>query len=200
MDAYPHWSGAQPGDVIFEDVNGDKKIDGNDRVRNEKTNIPRFIGGLNINLSYARFDLSILMQGAAGAITYINTYSGESGNFLADFYNNRWTKENPVSKDPRAYNRNVPYWKSNLNTQWIRNTDYIRLKNFAFGYTLPDRVNRYIGIQGVRIFVSGNNLVTFCEGLKDFDPESYTGGDSGDNASLSYPLARTINGGISITF
>jgi len=200
VDAYPHWSGAQPGDVIFQDVNKDGKIDGNDRVRNEKTNIPTFTGGVNINLSYGNFDLSILFQGAAGAITYINTYSGESGNFLKDFYDHRWTKENPVSRDPRAYNRNVPYWKSNNNTQWIRNTDYVRLKNFQLGYLLPAGINRIIGIQSLRVFISGNNLVTWCKGLKDFDPEAYTGGDSGDNSSLSYPLARTINGGISITF
>src|SRR5699024_4566083 len=58
VDAYPHWAGARPGDIIFKDVNGDNVIDGNDRVRNDKSRTPRFTGGLNVDLGYKDFDLS----------------------------------------------------------------------------------------------------------------------------------------------
>ena len=66
VDAYPHWAGARPGDIIFKDVNGDDVIDGNDRVRNDKSRTPRFTGGLNVDLGYKDFDLSFLLQGAMG--------------------------------------------------------------------------------------------------------------------------------------
>src|SRR5207342_3859664 len=73
VDKYPHWNGARPGDVIFEDVNKDGVIDGNDRVRNDRTNIPRFVGGMSIGLQYKGFDLTLLLQGATGAVNYIST-------------------------------------------------------------------------------------------------------------------------------
>ena len=57
VDAYPHWAGARPGDIIFEDVNNDKKIDGLDRKMNYKTDMPTFTGGMNINLGYRNFIL-----------------------------------------------------------------------------------------------------------------------------------------------
>ena len=83
VDAYPHWAGARPGDIMFEDVNNDGKIDGLDRVRQEKTDLPTLTGGLNIDLSYKGFYTSIFFQGAAGAIR--NNYyemQGEVGNYL----------------------------------------------------------------------------------------------------------------------
>ena len=67
IDAYPHWAGAVPGDVIFEDVNNDGKIDGLDRVMNEYNNLPRFIYGFTVDLKYKGFDLTMLIQGATGA-------------------------------------------------------------------------------------------------------------------------------------
>ena len=70
VDAYPHWAGARPGDIIFKDVNGDDVIDGNDRVRNDKSRTPRFTGGLNVDLGYKDFDLSFLLQGAMGGVFY----------------------------------------------------------------------------------------------------------------------------------
>ncbi|WP_233219011.1 SusC/RagA family TonB-linked outer membrane protein [Adhaeribacter arboris] len=194
VDAYPHWQGARPGDVIFKDVNNDGVINGNDRVRNEKTNIPRFNGGVDINLAYGAFDLSILFQGATGAIRYIDTYSGDSGNFLQDFYNNRWTEANPDASEPRAFNRSQEYWRTQFNTQFIRNTDYVRLKTLQLGYNLPASLINRIGVSALRFFVSGYNLFTISPDLIDFDPES-------DNTSgSSYPVQRVVNGGLTLTF
>jgi TonB-linked SusC/RagA family outer membrane protein len=198
VDAYPHWQNARPGDIIFKDVNDDKKIDGLDRVRNDKNNIPRFTGGLNIGLTYNQFDLSVLFQGAAGAVRYISTESGQIGNFLKDFYDNRWTSDNPDASGPRAFNRDAEYWRNNRNTYFLRNSDYIRLKTLEFGYTLPATVNSKLGIDGLRIYVSGYNLLTFSPDIRDFDPESDQRTLSGQ--SQPYPAQRVINGGISLTF
>lgn len=193
VDAYPHWPGARPGDIIFEDVNNDGEIDGQDRVRQTMNNIPRFQGGLNLNAQYKNFDLSILFQGAAGAKQYIQTQSGDFGNYLSDFVNGRWTPENPNSEKPRTFNREDEYWISQRNTYWYRSTDYIRLKNVSLGYTLSSDVMGKIGMKSARVYVNTLNLLTF-DSFKVYDPETDNQGGT------SYPQKRVFNAGVNLTF
>jgi hypothetical protein len=188
------WSDARPGDVIFKDVNNDGKIDGNDRVRIEKNDLPRFTGGMNLNLQFKGFDLAVLFQAATGAIRYLSTESGEIGNFTKDFYDNRWTPQNPNASQPRTFNRGDEYWRNQSNTHFLQNTDYLRLKNLQFGYNFPVGMTQKIGMQGLRVYVSGFNLLTFSPGVKDFDPESNS--SNGTN----YPLQKVANGGLTVTF
>jgi TonB-dependent starch-binding outer membrane protein SusC len=191
--AYPHWGGAQPGDLIFEDVNNDKKIDQLDQVREDKTNLPTFIGGLNANVSYGQFDLSILFQGAAGATVYLNPESGEIGNYYASWVKNRWTPENTDASWPRCFNRSNEYWSpgNQRNTFWLFSTDYVRLKSMEFGYSLPASLTKKLTIQKLRVYVSGQNLLTFSK-MKEIDPE--------ENGGTSYPLQRVVNLGVTLTF
>lgn len=198
VNAYPHWENARPGDIIFKDVNDDGVINGLDRVRIEKSDIPRFTGGLDIELSYRQFDFSVLLQGAAGAVRYLSTESGQIGNYLKDFYDKRWTPENPDSEGPRAYNRDAEYWRNNSNTYFLHKTDYIRLKNLEIGYTIPKSINNILGISNMRVYINGYNLFTFAPDFKDFDPESPSSSTSGQGQP--YPAQRVINGGINITF
>jgi TonB-dependent starch-binding outer membrane protein SusC len=191
LDAYPHWAGAQPGDIIFKDVNNDGAIDGLDRVRDSKNNMPRFIGGFNAIITYKQFDLSMLVQGAAGSIVYLGVESGDIGNYYKSFADKRWTPENTNASYPRAWNRDNEYWRNQGNTFWEFPTDYIRLKNLEFGYTLPAKINNILGIQKFRVYASGLNLLTLDK-IKLIDPEL----DSGQ----SYPLQRVVNLGITLTF
>jgi TonB-linked SusC/RagA family outer membrane protein len=191
---YPHWNNARPGDIMFEDVNGDKKIDANDRVRSEKNNVPRFVGGLNIKLAYRQFDLSALFQGATGAVVYIYTESGNDGNFTKSYYDERWTETNPNSTGPRTNVSTNEYWLNGRNTHFLYNTDYFRLKNLELGYSLPASVNSKIGINGLRIYVSGFNLFTFSPGIKDYDPEI------GEERGRYYTPQRVVNLGVSLNF
>lgn len=193
IDDYPHWSSARPGDVIFRDVNDDKKIDGNDRVRNAKNNIPRFTGGLNTKLSYGQFDLSVLFQGAAGAVQYIKTESGEIGNYLRNYYSNRWTPDNPNASGPRTNISTAEYW-DNRNTHFLHSSDYIRLKNLELSYSLPATVNKLLGITRARVYVSGYNLMTYSPDLRDFDPEMT------NVQGQSYPVQKVVNFGVNLTF
>ncbi|MBW3544668.1 MAG: SusC/RagA family TonB-linked outer membrane protein, partial [Bacteroidetes bacterium] len=194
VESYPHWDGARPGDIIFRDVNEDGTIDANDRVRNEYNTLPRFTGGLNLGLQFKGFDLSVLFQGAAGVNRYVYTPSGEWGNFLTDFYENRWTEDNPDATYPRTFNRDEEYWRNQGNTFWLQNANYVRLKNLQFGYNLPSGLTERFGMQNVRIYVGGFNLLTYSPGVKDFDPES-------DNAGgTNYPLQKVVNTGINVTF
>jgi TonB-linked SusC/RagA family outer membrane protein len=194
VDSYPHWDGARPGDIIFKDVNEDGKIDANDRVRSEYNSLPRFTGGMTMNLKYRGFDLSVLFQGATGAIRYVYPPSGEWGNFLKDFYNNRWTEANPTASYPRTFNRDEEYWRNQGNTFWMQKTDYVRLKNVQLGYNLPASLTKVLGMQSLRVYVGGFNLLTYSPGVKDFDPESESA--NGTN----YPLQKVINGGVSFNF
>lgn len=194
VESYPHWNGARPGDIIFKDVNEDGVIDANDRVRSEYNSLPRFTGGITMNMQYKGFDLSVLFQGATGAIRYVYTPSGEWGNFLTDFYENRWTEDNPNAEYPRTFNRDEEYWRNQGNTFWMQDADYVRLKNFQLGYSIPTNLSERFGMQNFRVYVGGFNLLTYSPGVKDFDPES-------DNAGgTNYPLQKVVNAGVTVTF
>lgn len=197
IDATPHWPGARPGDIIFRDYNEDGVIDGNDRVRNDKSRIPRFTYGINLSLGYKDFDLSMLFQGAMGGIFYEATEAGDFANFLKSFYDNRWTEANPSTSYPRTYNRSNEYWVNQRNTFWVHNSDYIRLKTIELGYTIPSSVTKHVGINRARVYVSGYNLFTIAPDMKDFDPESPANGTS---AGYYYPLNKVVNFGINVNF
>ena len=144
--------------------------------------MPRFTGGVSLNLRYKLFDAAILVQGAAGAQLYINTESGEIGNFLKEFADNRWTEDNTTATYPRTWNRDEEYWRSHATTFFVRKTDYIRLKNVEIAFNLPSS-NKKLGIDGLRIYVNGMNLLTMDK-LKVYDPEQDNG------AGTAYPNFR----------
>lgn len=194
VDSYPHLEGARPGDIIFEDYNEDGVIDGNDRVRQHKSRTPVFTGGVTVDLAYKGFDLSILFQGAVGGVFYQETESGEFGNFLKSFYDNRWTEENPDAVFPRTYNRSNEYWVNQQNTFWLHKTDYIRLKNIELGYTLPKTITNPCKIERLRFYMSGFNLLTISPDMKDYDPENTSG------RGYNHPLNKVFNVGVNLTF
>ena len=194
VDSYPHLSSARPGDVIFEDTNGDGTINANDMVRSDKTDIPRWTGGITLGVRYKGFDFTALLQGAAGAQRYIQTESGTIGNFLKSFHDDRWTESNPNTTTPRTFDRGAEYWASLANTYWLHDTDYLRLKNIELGYSLPSALISQAHIQNVRLYINGYNLLTYSPDMKDFDPELGSGDGQG------YPLQKIINMGLSVTF
>ena len=194
VNAYPHWPNARPGDIIFEDVNKDGSIDGLDMVRQKKTDLPTFTGGMNFNLGYKNFYANLLFQGAAGATTIHYSNSGLFGNYLMEDATGRWTEENPNATKPRAWNFSEEYWMADYdinNTYFFRSTDYLRLKNLEIGYNMSSAINKTLGIEGLRVYFSGLNILTFTK-LKDYDPET--------NGYSQYPPVKVYNLGISLTF
>jgi TonB-linked SusC/RagA family outer membrane protein len=187
----------RPGDMKFRDINNDGKIDGMDQIRLDKTAIPKFTGGLNINLLYKNFDCSILFQGATGGLLWIRgAQEGDFGNYLQYTYDHRWSVENPSSVDPRVSNRNDTYYTgggAGNNTYYLRNSDYLRLKNVEIGYTLAERISRKAGISNLRVYAGGSNLITWDE-MKLWDPESTSGNGH------YYPQSRILNLGFRVTF
>jgi TonB-linked SusC/RagA family outer membrane protein len=181
----------RPGDMKFKDIDGNGKIDGDDKVRNDKSTQPTFTGGVNISLQYKGFDMAILVQGATGGALAINTESGEIGNFTKDYYDHRWSPDNPSAVDPRVNDRNDTYWATG-NTYWFRKTNYIRLKNLEIGYSLSDLLRKRSGVNGLRIYANCLNLFTLDK-LGILDPESVNGNGQ------YYPQARVINAGFTLT-
>ncbi len=196
IDSAPaHWPGAQPGDIRFQDVNGDGQINGEDRVRIEENGTPDIIGSFHLGASIGQFDVSVLFQGATQVRHYAFTGSvGEFGNYFQEWADNRWTPENTDASGPRAWNRVDPYWASNQNTFFLRDAKYLRLKSARISYSLPaNLLNRVGGMSQVQLYLSGRNLFTFTP-LKIMDPEIRSGG------AQSYPLERAYTVGLQMSF
>ena len=185
-----------PGDMKFEDVNGDGKITADDQVRLETNTVPTFNFGATLDLRYKGFDLNILFQGATGAQIRIQTESGDIGNFLKYDYDNRLSIDKPSSTSPRLASRGDTYYTGGNygnNTYFLFSKNYIRLKNLELGYTLPDNIVQKAHLGSLRIYVNGLNLWTLTK-QKVFDPEAVAGN------GVYYPQSRVINTGLSVTF
>ncbi len=187
------WSGARPGDIKFKDVKGDGKIAADDRVRSKRNSEPKFVAGITLGANWNNFDFMMLFQGAVGGETYVwRERAGEAGNFYKETYENRWTPENPSSVHPRIFNRENEYWVSNRNTYYLKNTDYLRLKNLEIGYTFNLPGIQKAGISNLRIYANATNLFTI-DGVKVQDPEA-------NDTGREYPQRRVVNFGATITF
>ncbi len=185
-----------PGDMKFKDINGDGKINGDDRQRLDESITPKFNFGGTIDLRYKNFDLSMLFQGATGASLRVQTESGDIGNFLKYSYDNRWSIDNPSDVHPRLASRGDTYFTGGnygFNTYYLFSKDYIRLKNLELGYNLPKNLVSRFKLGNARVYLNGLNLITFDK-LEVYDPESTNQGGT------FYPQARMINTGISVTF
>ena len=197
---YALWSNAvRPGDLIFKKVDSENpdRITGADQVRINKRKEPLFVAGLSLGGAWNGFDISVLIQGAAGGHTYVyRERAGESGNFFKWMYDERWTGPGSTSKYPRIYNREEPYWAhegDRRNTHFLRSTDYIRLKNIEVGYNFKTiALFRDLNIENLRIFAQGSNLITIDK-IKFQDPEQ-------NNASKDYFQRRYFNFGVTLTF
>lgn len=199
LDNYPHLSDARVGDVKFKDVNGDEKIDGDDKVRMDKPAIPEIMFGLNLGTTYKNWGLSMLWQGAARVWQYTFMEAGIIGNFTKDFYDHRWTEDNPNAKYPRTYNRDatVTGGGNYRNSFWLNNASYLRLKSIELSYTCPQKWFEGTPISGVRLCLTGYNLLTFTN-IKNIDPETHE--NSQGWAAWNTPQSKVYNFGINITF
>ena len=199
IDKYPHFATARPGDLIFEDVNKDAVIDGRDMKMDYRSDLPTFTGGLAADFGYKNFYLTIVLQGSTGAVrsNYMES-EGEGFNYLQQNVDGRWTPENTNASRPRAYNRVSDYWRAGVawnNTYYRKSNDYLRLRTIELGYNVPEVFVKKIGIDGLRLYFSGQNLFTLTQ-LKDFDPEAGFVQVSG----TTYPINKISNFGLTVTF
>lgn len=193
-NADAHFPGARPGDVRFKDLNGDGTINGDDRKRLTVNGRPDFIGAFNLGATVGQFDVSVQFQGAGRVHHNVFTSAqGEFGNFFEKFAERRWTPENKEGPGPRSFNRNEPFWASNMSTFWYREAHYLRLKSTRVGYTVPTDLSQRFGVDQFQIYASGRNLLTFTP-LEVGDPEIRVGG------AQRYPPERVFTVGIQMGF
>lgn len=209
-----------PGDVRYVDQNGDNIIDvGDNTVDNPGdrkiigNSTPRFQYGISGNASWKGFDASFFIQGIGKrdlSITALGTFRGPAnGPLHANVYTEHldfWRDEtsplgaNPDGYFPNAYSQFTGQNDKNYRfptTRFLQNGAYLRLKNVQFGYTLPSEVTEKIKISKARIYLSGENLLTFTD-LMIYDPEAFNGatGRIGDQ----YPLSQVFSLGLNINF
>ena len=195
--AYPHWATAKPGDVIFEDYDKNGVIDGNDRILIDEVDAPKTYYGINLDVAWKGFSLSALIQGQGKYLRerYYDNRRGVAGNYFKWTYDNRWQKEGDVTDIARAYNRSDYYWADDvqMNTYWLANVAYCRLKSLVLTYNIPSNIYKKLGIANASIYVSGNNLaLLYAANKKVWDPEALNPG--------VYPTMKTIAIGANIGF
>jgi len=192
--------GAQPGDLIFKDVNGDGKINFSDD--SDKTYlgsaIPDFTMGFAFNFKLKGFDFSGNVYAALGQ-EIIRNYERQQpyANQLA-YVIDRWTGEGSTNEHPRL--TTGPTNNNLFSDYYVEDGSFVRLRNLQFGYTLPSTLLRKIHVESLRIYVAANNLITLTRYM-GFDP------DLGSSSVLSagvdygmYPQARSLMGGLQIKF
>ena len=196
VDATPHVTGAKAGDVIFRDVSGDGKIDGDDRILIDKVDAPETFYGATVNVAYKAFTLSVQIQGQGKFLknSQYDNRRGEAGNYYQWQFDNRWTPTNTVTNIARAYNRDDLYWSPDvrMSTYWMENTAYCRLKNVVLNYVIPQKYYSRIGLSRASVYVTGNNLALLWSATKKWDPETNNPG--------VYPTMKTFAIGANITF
>lgn len=167
---------------------------------------PDFIAGISNNFSFKGIDLSVLFQGVYGNDIFQGGGSFMSSN--ANWFDNqtkdqlrRWQEPGDITDVPEArlgYDNGI-----GSSSRYITDGSYLRLKTVTLGYTLPQNISELIKMQKVRIYVSGQNLLTFT-GYEGWDPEvnaDYISGNiSQGNDFYSAPQSRTITAGINIGF
>ena len=186
-----------PGDIKLVDRNKDNVIDEKDKIILNSEN-PKFTFGINLGAKWKLFDASLFFQGAAGVARYFTDemygeFNGDSGH-PSKLWLDRWTPENPTNKMPRA-SKFRTYNMPEVTTSdfWLVNTNYLRLKDVQVGFTFPKTWCTNMKITSVRIYYSGQNLLTIKKCPEGIDPEAPSGWGA------YYPHITTNSVGISIT-
>lgn len=195
LDSYPHLGNAQLGDLIYEDYNKDGQITADDQVRTKYGNIPQITYGLNLSAGWKNFDISLLFSGQGRVSQYVLAESGTVGNFYSSWADNRWSPNNPDGSYPRVDTRASSSINGGLyrNNFWLNDASFLRLKNIAIGYNVPETLISRIKLSGLRVYANAFNLFTITK-VKDYDPEGSS--ESGQ----FYPQQRIINVGVTLQF
>ena len=193
----------KPGDCMFKDVNNDGVINTDDRVYLGRA-FPNLTGGLNIDMDYKGFDLSVFLQGVSGNKVFNGEYqitnAYQEGNYSVESYNNYWRGEGTTNQYPRL-TRTDANQNNRTSARFIQNGSYLRVQNVQLGYDLTKFLLRNVTvISGFRIYISAQNLLTFTK-YTGYDPDFTNGGyfyRAQDNGS--YPSPRTLSAGLKASF
>ncbi|MBQ8421665.1 MAG: SusC/RagA family TonB-linked outer membrane protein [Bacteroidales bacterium] len=199
----PAFGSVQPGDVKYADLDGNDVVDQNDVTAIGKSAYPEWYYSFGGKIGWKGFDLEVLFQGAAGAsVNLLDNWNQtvafvDNGNAY-EIAKSAWAYYPAEGIDTRASARfprlSTQSNENNYQTSslWIRSADYLKLRNLELGYNFNTMKLQKAGIENLRIYLSGHNLLTFSGLLRnyDLDPEGFG----------YYPTVRSCNVGVSITF
>ena len=190
---------AQPGDVRFVDVNGDGYVNDNDRTMIGK-GMPDWTAGLTMGADWKGIDLTLFFQGSFGNDVFDYCMRGDiPAQNRPGWVLDRWIGEGTSNRIPRMTNANPNQnWRSS--DLWVKDGSFVRLKTAQLGYTFPAKWMKVVFIKNFRVYVAGENLLTFTK-YEGFDPEMASDGYTTIGVDRGiYPQSRTITLGASITF
>jgi len=190
------------GDIVFEDVSEDGIIDANDRTKIGDPN-PDFTGGFGNVITWKNFELNVFLQFSYGndifngTRIYIESMKGNDNQTIAVL--DRWRQPGDETDIPRAIGRD-PNNNNRISSRFIEDGSYLRLKNLSLSYNLDQTLANRLGMRNVRVFVTGQNLLTFTN-YSGMDPEvNYAGADNlvlGTDF-FTYPQVRNVSFGINL--
>ncbi len=192
--------GAQPGDFIFVDQNGDGVINFSDD--SDKTNLgsplPDFTMGLSINLNYKNFDFSSMLYAVLGQDIIRNFERNQPYANQLDYVIERWTGPGSTNEHPRLTTE--PTRNTVFSSYYVEDGSFLRLRNIQLGYSLPSKWIKRLKMERFRIYLAVNNLFTITK-YRGYDPDVGSGGALSAGVDYGiYPQARTFMGGVQIKF
>lgn len=190
IDNYPHFADAKVGDVKFVDVNDDKVINGDDRIILSNSSTPKITYGITLGAEWKGFGINILLQGQGMAKTIFNPWDLNQDR---EYFVNRWTETNTNAKYPAAFDMsssNIQY----ISDIWVKDVSFLRVKNVELSYRFEKQMLKKLGLQDLRLSVTGNNLFFIYDNVGFRDPEST------DAVGWYYPQQRLITCGLNLTF
>jgi TonB-linked SusC/RagA family outer membrane protein len=195
VDNSPAQPGKGLGRIRYKDLNGDNKIDDNDRTYISNGN-PDFTYGLNFNLSYKDFDMSLFFQGVQGIQVY-NTYKTYT-DFSSIWPGTNWGTRTLKAWSPTNTSSTIPALtlvdrnnENRTSTYYLENGSYLKLRNIQIGYNLRNALSA-IKVQRARVFIQANNLFTVKS-------KSYTATDP-ENPGGAYPIPAITTIGLDLSF
>ncbi|MDR3653413.1 MAG: TonB-dependent receptor [Paludibacter sp.] len=206
-----HWAA---GDIMYADLNGDGKINNGANTLTNHGDLkvignftPRYLFGITLGSDWKGFDFRAFLQGVGkrdyfqnGAMFWGESGPGIWGQILVKQALDYWTPTNLNAYYPRPLNGDGK--NTQVQSRYLQNAAYLRLKNLQLGYTVPAKYSKKLAIQKCRFYVSGENILTFTKLAKMFDPETIGAGSNGLTGSGGdvYPLMKTYSCGLNITF
>lgn len=198
ITANPHRVNDQPGDLRFQDINNDGKIDENDRTILGNS-IPKYTFGLSGGLNYKNFDFNFLLQGDAQK-DFLQYGYGYFEYYLQNYNNyayalNRWHGEGTSNLNPRLI-AGSEYLANTVSSYFVQDASYLRLRHVEIGYKIPQSVLNKLKISSLRVYAGADNLLTLTK-YYGLDPEQ---GNAVGRDAINYPQARTFTLGLNVTF
>ncbi|GGK12269.1 SusC/RagA family TonB-linked outer membrane protein [Yeosuana aromativorans] len=192
IDNSVHFPDAQPGDVRIVDKNNDGVLNEQDQIILQNSPTPKIVYGCTMGLEWKDFSLNILFQGQAQAQTIYRPFDI---NQQSEFYEKRWRSalRTPNAEYPAAFDTASSSFRE-VSTIWIKDNSFLRLKNVELSYSFNKRLLDQLGLDSLRFFVSGHNLLIIYDKVKINDPESSS------STGWFYPQQRLLSTGLSLTF